>query len=97
MEGQEAGTGIEKEETEDAPPPGKPEGFLPGNQEESLDRAARVILKMASYQKVSIKDILSILTDMTEEEVSERVASLARDGLLLRTETPTGLFYRKAG
>ena len=85
-----------KEEKEEHPSTGEPERFLPGSQAESLDRAGRIILKMASYQKVSIKDVCYILTDMTEEEVREKADLLVSAGLLLKTETPSGLFYRKA-
>ena len=42
---------------------------------EALDRAGRIILKMASYQKVTIGDILCILTDMTEDEAKEKTAA----------------------
>ena len=52
---------------------------------------------MASYQKVTIGDILCILTDMTEDEAKEKTADLVDAGLLLETEGPSGSYYRKAG
>ena len=97
-ERQEAGSGPEKkEEKEEQPEAGEPEGLLPGSQAQSLDRSGRIILKMASYQKVTIGDILCILTDMTEDEAKEKTADLVDAGLLLETEGPSGSYYRKAG
>ena len=97
-ERQEAGSGPEKkEEKEEQPEAGEPEGLLPGSQAQSLDRPGRIILKMASYQKVTIGDILCILTDMTEDEAKEKTADLVDAGLLLETEGPSGSYYRKAG
>ena len=97
-ERQETGSGPEKkEEKEEQPEAGEPEGLLPGSQAQSLDRPGRIILKMASYQKVTIGDILCILTDMTEDEAKEKTADLVDAGLLLETEGPSGSYYRKAG
>ena len=97
-ERQEAGSGPEKkEEKEEQPEAGEPEGLLPGSQAQSLDRSGRIILKMASYQKVTIGDILCILTDMTEDEAKEKTADLVDAGLLLETEGPSGSYYRKVG
>ena len=95
---QEAGPGAEKEEEKETHPlQGEPEGLLPGSQALPMDRAGRIILKMASYQKVTIGDIRCILTDLTEEEAEEKASALVQAGLLLKTESPSGSYYRKAG
>ena len=77
--------------------PAPEQGLLPGSQALPMDRAGRIILKMASYQKVTIGDIRCILTDLTEEEAGEKASALVHAGLLLKIESPSGSYYRKAG
>ena len=61
------------------------------------DPAGRIILQMASYQDVSMKDILSVLEDFPEELVEEKIQELFAAGHLLLVDSPGGIRYRKAG
>ena len=63
--------------------------------EEHPDRASQIILQMASYQDVSMKDILCILEDLPESEVEEKINDLISEGSLITVEGHSGLRYRK--
>ena len=62
---------------------------------EHPDRASQIILQMASYQDVGMKDILPILEDMPEETVIDKLNSLLMEGKLTTIEGSSGIRYRK--
>ena len=63
--------------------------------EEHPDRASQIILQMASYQDVSMKDLLCILEDISENEVKEKVDDLIAEGKLLAIEEYSGMKFRR--
>jgi hypothetical protein len=50
---------------------------------------------MASYQDVSLKDILCILEDIPEAGILEKLNSLMAEGRLTLVDTTSGVRYRK--
>ena len=63
--------------------------------EEHPDRASQIILQMASYQDVSLKDILCILEDIPETGIMEKLNGLMAEGWLIQIDTPSGVRYRE--
>lgn len=59
------------------------------------DSVSRIILQMASYQDVGMKDILCILEDLPEEMITEKIDSLTNEGRLTAIDSPYGIRYRK--
>ena len=74
-----------------------PAGHRPSRRtpEEHPDRASQIILQMASYQDVSLKDILCILEDIPETGIMEKLNGLMAEGRLIQIDTPSGVRYRK--
>lgn len=66
-----------------------------GPEAEHPDRASQIILQMASYQDVSLKDILCILEDIPENRILQKTDDLIREGRLDPVDTPSGIRYRK--
>ncbi|MBQ6392346.1 MAG: hypothetical protein IJH60_02435 [Eubacterium sp.] len=62
---------------------------------EHPDRVSQIILQMASYQDVSLKDILCILEDIPENIVVRKIKGLTDGGMLTVTEGLSGVRYRK--
>ncbi|MBQ6392840.1 MAG: DUF87 domain-containing protein [Eubacterium sp.] len=78
---------------------GEPGPMTEENEEirtmERRDRASQIILQMASYQDVDMKDILCILEDLPEDKIREKISSLTDEGRLTVIEGPYGIRYRK--
>ena len=74
-----------------------PAGHRPSRRtpEEHPDRASQIILQMASYQDVSLKDILCILENIPEAGILEKLNGLMAEGRLILVDTPSGVRYRK--